>query len=237
MATKYQSFLKSLTANATLAKIRAEVRPRLQLLPDNDADRVQEEEGQDFLEDDDGDYDQKRLRKPTRRQSTTLLDALHGFDPTLTECKTDVGCFKLLLVRHLKEFATKDDGTLIVPALQSIQTIVRAMHPVISSQRGYFVDLTYVFKTFFVPRGETSKPTTRSEGPHLYEVRRILHSDDGEVNVYLNQRSDILLAKLSDKYSETWTDCEATARTLYAGAMDPGNRPKRRRPDCYVLWR
>ena len=145
MATKYQSFLKSLTANATLAKIRAEVRPRLQLLPDNDTIRVQEEEGGDFQEDDDGDYDQPRLRKPIRRQSQTLLALLHDHDPTLTDCKSDVGCFKLLLVRHLKEFATKD-ATLIVPALQSIQTIVRAMHPVISSQRGYFVDLTFVFK-------------------------------------------------------------------------------------------
>ena len=144
MATKYQSFLKSLTTNATLAKIRAEVKARLPLLPDNDGARVQEEEGQDFQEDDDGDYDQ-RLRKPIRRQSTTLLDALHGFDPNLTDCKSDVGCFKLLLVRHLQEF-NKKDATLIVSALQSIQTIVRAMHPVISSQRGYFVDLTFVFK-------------------------------------------------------------------------------------------
>ena len=214
----YFELLNELATNKNLQTIREEVKPRLP--PLKDAERVQEEEGLDFQEDDDGDYDQPRFKKPLRRQSKTFLKLLRAFDPKLVDCHSDIACFKVLLIKHLKMFNTKAAET-IIPVLDDMQKIVKALHPVMASQRGLFVEITGIFKRYFVPLGESSKPVTPKDGPHLYEILKRLHSDEGEVNAYLAQRSGILVAKLSDKYLESWTDCERTARHLYARAMDP----------------
>ena len=213
----YFDLLHELATNKSLQKIREEVKPRLP--PVKDAERVQEEEGLDYQEDDDNDYDQPRFKKPLRRQSKTFLELLRPFDPNLVDCHSDISCFKVLLIKHLKLFNTKPVEN-IIPVLDDIQKIVKALHPVMASQRGLFVDLTGIFKKFFVPLGENSKPVTSKDGPHLYEIRKRLHSDEGEVNAYLAKRSAILVAKLSDKYVESFTECEQVARHLYARAMD-----------------
>ena len=100
----YFKLLNGLAANKILQKIREEVKPRLP--PVKDAERVQEEEGLDFQEDDDGDYDQPRFKRPLRRQSKTFLQLLRAFDPKLVDCHSDIACFKVLLIKNLKLFNT-----------------------------------------------------------------------------------------------------------------------------------
>ena len=96
--------------------------------------------------------------KPIRRPSQTLLSMLHEADPRLKcEGRSDLACLLIYVSNNVKRFDFGADLKTLEQWLTKLSTLVNHLHPSSSSLRNYFVELTSVFKAYWVQRGENNK--------------------------------------------------------------------------------
>ena len=210
-------FLKEATENKVLQKLREEVKPKgvYNEIEDEDVDELKAidvEENEELAE------PKKAPKAPQRRTSQTLLDLIHKYQPKLKCNSSDANCLVLYIANNITKFDMAPEK--LKPHLERLQTLGRAIQPVTSSQRNYFVELTSLFKRYWVPKGEIPKPPDEKSGPHIFMVRQILRADKSAVAVYIVEKDAKLLSKLKDKFDENWEDLEKKVRQMYATVDD-----------------
>ena len=156
--------------------------------------------------------------KPTRRTSATLLQLLHKADPRL-ECekRSDLACLLMYVSNNVKQFDFGKDLTKLEDYLTKLGTVVNHLHPSSSSLRNYFVELTSIFKAYWVAKGKNNKSDY-----HVDVIRRVLRAPSSRVSEVLAKKEAVLRDKLGDKYYERWEDVERICREMYARGMGPG---------------
>ena len=218
-------FLEEASAPAFLGTIRSEVKPRARSGKAEVDDEVLADAA--ALSDDDDDdtttsAGYKRFSgKLVRQQSPSLLRLIHTHFPKLQECNSDTSCFLAVIAHSIASFHFKADqkDAKLRLVLEQIASIVRAMHPHTSTQRNYFVELTSVFKRYWVNRGESDKA-----GRHVELVRSILHADRSDVAEYLHEKEQKLVSKLRDRFHVLYDDVQHKTLRLqaYDKVMNPG---------------
>ena len=217
------AFLAEASAPAFLGTIRAEVKPRARSGKAEVDDEVLADAA--ALSDDDDDdtttsAGYKRFSgKLVRQQSPSLLRLIHTHFPKLQECNSDTSCFLAVVAHSIASFHFKADpkDAKLRLVLEQIASIVRAMHPHTSTQRNYFVELTSLFKSYWVSRGETDKT-----GKHVELVRSILHADRSDVAEYLHEKEQKLVSKLRDRFHVLYDDVQHKTLQAYDRVMNPG---------------
>ena len=198
------SLLDEASSNVVIEMIRKEVKPK-----------------QDDIEDEGSEQEEEESlvpKKPQRRVSKTLLAIIHKHFPTL-ECSSDSGCFLAVIANQIKQFDFKSDSNQdkLREKLVQVQSIVRVMQPTTSTQRKYFVELTYIFKTYWVARGETPKA-----GRHISVVRDLLRAEKSVVSQHIQEKEQLLYARLKDKFHESYADVQDKTLRAYDRVMAPG---------------
>ena len=156
--------------------------------------------------------------KPTRRASKTLLAMLHKHDPRLQcEKRSDLACLLMYIANNVKRFDFGKDIKKLETWLTKLATIVNHLHPSSSSLRNYFVEITSIFKAYWVARGENNK-----SGVHVDIIRSCLRAPMSRVAEVLFSKEQTLRAKLGDKFYERWEDIDRICREMYTRGMQPG---------------
>ena len=213
-------FLDAVSTNKMLQTIREETKPRVMSRTVDVVDQALVEA--EVVTDEDEDAGDERVqrtyktKKPMRQQSKTFKRLIDTFykDEDLA-CNSDSACFIVVMTDSVRrgEWDYNDEKRLRVD-LQKVYEIVRVLQPVVSTQRNYFVEMTHLFKIYFVKqKGETSKA-----GTTVSVVREILRAEKSEVLAYLAEKQQRQREKLTDKFHFNFEDVSQKTRSAYENA-------------------
>ena len=160
-------------------------------------------------------------KKPKRRTSKTLLALLHKHDARLKCEGSDTSCLIMLVANRVGELDYGKDLKRLERVLGMLQKVVGHIQPSTSTQRNVFVQLTAIFKEYWVKKGETNRM-----GPHVELVRQVLRAEASLVAHLLTEKEARLRQKLSDKYREDYQQVERNVRHQYNRGMN-NNDPSR----------
>ncbi len=171
----------------------------------------------------------KKLREETtpaaghkeRRISQSMKDVIHGYDQELTCEGSDLTCLRMFIDAHIDEFDFGDDLGKLADYAKKIAIIADHLNPSSSSLRGFCVSLTNVFRSYWV----TLKGEQLDTGPHMMVIRECIHAPAARVKEVLLAKALRQTEKLSNIYTETWSDVERICLEWYSrGMSEDANR-------------
>mgnify|MGYP006908578009 CR=1 FL=1 len=202
--------------------VRREVKPRVPVSK-NDAivDEVMDDMGAISDDDDDivTDSEMRKIKKPIRQQSKTMLALIHRYFPKSDiECNNDTSCFLTIIANQINKFHFKkdDDNKRLIAELRKIKTIVDVLQPVTSTAKNYYSSLTAIFKRYWIERGETN-----TSGKHVEAIRSVLKIDLSRSMQYIQEKEANRADRLKDRYHEKYDEVEYKTRAAYNSVMHP----------------
>jgi hypothetical protein len=116
----------------------------------------------------------------------------------------------MYVTNQVKLFDFGSDLDTLGARLKELSTIIDHLHPNNTSLQESFVQLTHIFKIYWVPRGEDPE-----KGSHMAVIRRVLKTTKDKVTQIIAKKERRRREKLSDMLTEVWGDVQRTCRLLY----------------------
>jgi hypothetical protein len=222
-------FLDAVTTNASLKIIREQCKP---VYLDSPEDQNTIEEIEAIVDLDEGipttvDALPRYKKAPKRNSSPYLKGLIATYEKTVCEA-TDTGCLLQYLAKEINqgsfEFGLEKAGIdRLRLELGKLYKLIDGMHHNTHSARDAFTTFTSVFKSFLLGR---NRAETLKSGPYMSVVLDVLHVSESRFSVVLEQQQENLRRRLSNKYTETYSDVQHSILELYRLGMSKDAKRK-----------